>query len=168
MTVKNAKVNFWVNTGLLLFGVVMVFSGLLLQLVYHLGHHGGIDANQLALGMNYFHWSDVHKVSIVFVSIGMVFHIILHRKWYTTVFKKKKTVLKNQQVVLLTIIFLSVAISGYIPWIIKLSGGSELSRKDFIEIHDKITWVWLGYLVFHVCQRFKWFLSAIKKRSLCL
>jgi len=156
-------VSFIINLGLLLFGSAMVFSGLLIQISYHMGHHGGVDTNHLVLGLNYFNWSDIHKISIVLVSISMVFHIILHWKWYKAVIRKKKLVVKNQQAIMLTIIFILVAITGYISWFIKLSGGSELSRKLFIEIHDKITLILLVYLVFHVSKRFKWYFTTYKK-----
>ncbi len=93
----------------------------------------------------------------------MVFHIILHWKWYKTVVQKKKLVVKNQQAVILTIVFILVAITGYISWFIKLSGGSDLNRKFFMEIHDKITWVLLVYLILHVTKRFKWFFNTFGK-----
>ena len=163
MLKKNPTVSFLINLGLLLFGSALVFSGLLIQISYHMGHHRGIDTNNLVLGLNYFNWSDFHRVSTVLVSIGMVFHIILHWKWYKTVVRKKKLVVKHQQAIILTIVFILVAITGYFSWFIKLSGGSDLSRRDFIEIHDKITWVLLGYLIFHVTKRFKWFFTTFEK-----
>jgi hypothetical protein len=163
MLKKNPIVDFSINFGLLLFGSAMVFSGLLIQIIYHLGHHGGIDTNQLVLGLNYFNWSDHHKISIVLVSIGMIFHIIWHWKWYKAVIRKKKLVVKNQQAIILTIIFILVAFTGYISWFIKLSGGSDLNRKFFMEIHDKIVWVLFLYLIFHITKRFKWFFTAFEK-----
>jgi hypothetical protein len=160
---KNPMVSFLINFGLLLFGSAMVFSGFLIQISYHMGHHGEIDTNKFVLGINYFNWSDLHKISIILVSIGMVFHIILHWKWYKTVVQKKKLVVKNRQAIILTAIFILVAITGYISWFIKLSGGTELSRKFFIEIHDKITLVLLVYLILHVRKRFKWYFTTFKK-----
>ncbi len=156
-------VSFSINLGLLLFGVVMVFSGLLIQIAYHMGHHGEIDTNNLALGLNYFTWSDIHLISVVLVSIGMIFHIILHWKWYKAVVRKKKLFFKNQQAIMLTTIFILVAITGYISWFIKLNGGPDLSRKFYMEIHDKMTYVLLVYLIFHVAKRFKWYFTAFKK-----
>jgi hypothetical protein len=163
MLKKNPIISFSVNLGSLLFGSAMVFSGVLIQIGYHMGHDEGIDTSRLVFGLTYFSWSDIHKYSIVLVSIGMIFHIILHWKWYKAVVRKKKLVFRNQQAILLTIVFIIVAITGYIPWFIKLSGGSELSSRFYIEIHDKITWVLLGYLVFHVTKRFKWYFSAFEK-----
>jgi hypothetical protein len=163
MLKKNLIAGFCINLGLLLFGSGMVFSGLLIQIIYHMGHHGGINTNQLVLGLNYFTWSDLHKISIVLVSLGMIFHIIWHWKWYKTVVQKKNLVAKNHQAIILTIGFILVAITGYISWFIKLSGGSDHTRKLYMEIHDKITWVLLVYLIFHVTKRFKWFFTTFEK-----
>jgi hypothetical protein len=168
MMKKNLKFNLIINSGILLFGSAMVFSGLLLQISYHMGHQGRIDTNHLVLGLHYFNWSDIHKISITAVSIGMVFHIILHWKWYTAVLKKTRLIFKNQQALLLTTVFLLTALTGYIPWFIQLSGGSEFSRKEFIEIHDKLTWILSAYLIFHVTKRFKWYFTAFKKATKCL
>jgi hypothetical protein len=163
MLKKNPMTSFLINLGLLLFGLAMVFSGVLIQFVYHMGHHGEIDKSNLVLGLTYFNWSDFHLISIVLVSIGMIFHVILHWKWYRTVVPKKKLVVKNQPVIILTLLFILVAITGYISWFMKLSGGPDLSRKFYIEIHDKITWVLLGYLIFHVTKRIKWYFTAFEK-----
>lgn len=163
MAKKNLMISLLINLGLLLFGSAMVFSGLLIQIGYHLGHHGELDKIHLILGLNYFQWSDFHKISIILLSLGLVFHIILHWKWYKAVLRKKKLILKNKQAILLTIIFILVAVTGFIPWFITLSDGPDLSRKNFLEIHDKITWVLLGYLIFHVTKRFKWYFKTYEK-----
>ena len=163
MLKKNPVAGFFITLGLLLFGATMVSSGILLQLGYHFGHHGEIDKNHLFLGLAYFNWSDIHKISIVLVSIGMVFHLYFHWEWYKAVIRKKKLVAKNQQAIILTLVFILMVITGYTPWFIKLSGGSDLSRRFIIEIHDKIGWILLGYLIFHVTKRFKWFFTALKK-----
>ena len=97
MLKKNPMPGFLINLGLLLFGSAMVFSGLLIQIGYHMGHHGEIDTNNLILGLNYFNWSDIHLISIILVSIGMVFHIVLHWKWYKAVVRKKNPSLKTSK-----------------------------------------------------------------------
>lgn len=155
--------SFSINLGLLLFGSAMVLSGLLIQIAYHMGHHGEIDTNNLVLGLSYFIWSDIHKISTVLVSMGMVFHIVWHWKWFKGVVRKKKSVFKNQQAILLTVIFILAAVTGYLSWFIRLSGGSELSSRYYIEIHDKITWLLLVYLIFHVTNRFKWYFKTYGK-----
>jgi 2-oxoglutarate ferredoxin oxidoreductase subunit delta len=134
----------------------MVFSGLLIQMCYHMGHQGRIDSSKITLGFNYSTWSDVHKISIAVVSILMILHFHLHWSWYKTVLQKKRIV-KNVQVITLTLIFLVVAITGMIPWTIHLTGGSEGVRKNVIEIHDKLAIVLFIYLLLHVQKRFRWF-----------
>jgi Domain of unknown function (DUF4405) len=160
---KNPIAVFLINLGLLLAGSTMIFSGILIQFGYHHGHHGKIDTSHSVLGLNYFNWADFHKISIILVSIGMVFHIIRHWKWYKTVLRKKKLIAKNRQAITLTTVFIFVAITGYLSWFIKLSGGSDWSPKFFIEIHDKITWVLFLYLILHVSKKFKWFLITFER-----
>ncbi|MBN1663914.1 MAG: DUF4405 domain-containing protein [Deltaproteobacteria bacterium] len=163
MTEKNPSFPFLINLGLLVFGAAMIFSGLLIQIGYHMGHHGEIDAGHLVFGLNYFTWSLIHKMAIVIISIAMVFHIVLHGKWYQTVLRKKELFFKNQQVIVLTIVSILAAITGYLAWFINLSGGTEFSRKFYIEIHDKIALILMVYLIFHVAKRFTWFLTAFGK-----
>jgi hypothetical protein len=141
----------------------MVLSGLLLQIGFHMGQHGNINTTRLVLGLTHSNWADLHLISILFVSLSMVFHIISHWKWYRTVIPKRPLFIKNQQTIILTLLFLSVAATGDISWVIKLKGGVEISRKFFMEIHDKITWILLIYLIFHITKRFKWYSITFKQ-----
>lgn len=151
-----------VNLGLLFVGLIMIFSGLLIQIKYHMGHHDTTDITNHVLGINYFGWSNIHKISIIFISIIIIFHIIQHWKWYKTIIKKK-LFSKNRQVLILTLVFIIVAITGYIPWIIKLKGGDEIIQKTFIEIHDKLALILFVYLILHVTKRLKWYFITFKK-----
>ncbi len=159
---KSRSLRFMINLGLLLSGSVMALSGLLIQFNYHMGNHGGIDATDLVIGISYSGWSDIHKISILFVSAFMVFHVIVHWKWYVTIIRKN-LIGKNKQVIGLSIVFLLVAITGYIPWLVKLTGGEDSTRKLFIEIHDKIALILFVYLMLHVIKRLKWFLLAFRR-----
>jgi hypothetical protein len=159
---KNPISGFLINLGLLLFGSAMAFSGLMIQFNYHMGFHVETYTNDLVLGINYIGWSDIHKISIIFISMFMIFHTILHWKWYKTIIKKN-LITKNKQVIVLSIIFIFVAITGYIPWLIKLTGGEDTTRKVFIEIHDKLALILFIYLVLHVAKRLKWFIITFKK-----
>ena len=92
----------------------------------------------------------------------MLFHIIVHWKWYKINVKKSRMA-KNNQVVILSVVFIFVAITGYIPLVINLIGGHEILRKAFIEVHDKLTFIFLLYLILHVTKRFRWFMSTFEK-----
>jgi hypothetical protein len=154
--------NLTVNLGLLLGGFLMVFSGLLIQVEYHIGSQGYIDTNKMVFGLDYSTWSDIHIFSAIFVSIFMVFHFLKHWKWYKAIINKKLFA-KNKQELILTLVFIMVAITGLIPLIIKLSNGDEAIRKTFIEIHDKITLILFVYLVLHVGKRLKWYYINLMK-----
>lgn len=154
--------NLITNLGLLLAGMAMALTGFVMQFGFHLGHHGSIDEKNPFWGMYYSGWSNSHKVSVVIVSLLFISHIVLHGKWYETIIKKK-LLARNKLVVTLTIIFLMAGITGYIPWLMKLLGGSDPTRKIFIEVHDKITLVLFASLVIHVVKSFRWFVAAFAK-----
>ena len=153
---------FLINLGLLIFGIATVFSGLLVQVKYHMGNHGNIDINQAVMGINYQGWSVIHKISIVALSLLMICHVYLHWKWYKGVITKK-LISKNQQVLILSFLFVVVAITGLTPWFIDLLNGDEMQRKIFIEIHDKVTLILAIYLILHIIKRLRWFLIVFEK-----
>jgi hypothetical protein len=159
---KNPILNFICNLGLLISGSVSAYSGLLIQFTYHMGNHGGIEITKSVYGINYFGWSEIHKISIIFFSIFMIFHIILHWKWFKIIIRKN-LFSKNRQVIILSVIFLLVTITGYAPWLIKLKSGDEMTRKIFIEIHDKLALILFVFLILHVAKRLKWFITTIDK-----
>lgn len=159
---RRLKLNLITNLGLLLSGSVMALSGFVMQFGFHMGHQGNIDENNPVIGMSYSGWSSCHKISIIILSFFIIFHIALHWEWYKTVIKIKLSP-RNKLVITLTIIFISVGVTGYIPWLMKLLGGSDWTRKIFIEVHDKITFLLFAGLIIHVTKRFRWFINAIEK-----
>ena len=158
---NNIVIGLVTNVCLLSASSVMVLSGLVIQIYYHMKH---LEKNELILGSDYFEWSDIHKMSIVIVSFLAISHVVLHWKWYKAVVKKKKYA-RHHLVVQLTVIFLLVAVTGYLPWLIDIAGGSYTTRKTFIEIHDKLALVLFLHLVIHVAKvrRVKWFINSFKR-----
>lgn len=159
---KRNFLSFANNLVLLLSGIAMAFSGFLIQFKYHMGHHGGIDKLAEFWGINYSGWSAVHKISVVFLTVFMVIHSTQHWKWYKAVVRKRLFA-KNKEVAILTVVFVLAALAGYIPWVISLLGGSELLRKIFMEIHDKLTLILFVCLVIHIARRLKWYVVAYTK-----
>lgn len=149
------------NVGLLLAGTAMAWSGLLLQAVYHVGR-GRLDRHARAWELDYSAWSNVHVTAALCVSLLMIGHVSLHWKWYTTVIRRKLFA-KNRLVVTLTLIFLAVTITGYTPWAIRLTGGSELARRAVIEVHDKIAILLCVYLGIHTFRNLPWFFRALRR-----
>ncbi len=159
---KNPSFNFKINIGLLFGALIVIFSGFLLQVKYHLGNHGNITTNNNVFGLNYYSWSSIHKISIVILSLVMIFHIYLHWKWYSTVIKKR-LISKNKPVLTLSVLFVLVAVTGFIPWIINLLEGNLMVCKTFIEIHDKLAIILTIYIILHIIKRLRWFLTTFEK-----
>jgi hypothetical protein len=135
---------------------------MLIQIKYHIGNHGDVATGDSVLGINYPGWSAVHKFSIVAMSLLAICHIVQHWNWYKSVVAKRLFA-KNRQVLVFTVLFVLVAITGLTPWFINLTYGDEMLRKAFIEIHDKLALIMSVYLVLHIFKRFKWFVSALGK-----
>lgn len=153
---------FIVNLGLFIFGIASAFSGMLIQVMYHMGNHSNIAINDFVFGVNYYGWSVMHKISIVVLSLLMIYHIYQHWKWYKAVITKRLFA-KNQQVLIFSLLFVLVAITGLTPWFIDLLKGNEIRQKAFIEIHDKIAIILLIYLVLHIIKRLKWYFTTFEK-----
>lgn len=158
----NIVIRFIVNLGLFIFGIITAFSGMLIQIKYHMGNHGNIAINDFVLGLNYHDWSVVHKISIVLLSLFAIYHIYQHRKWYKVVISKRLFA-KNQQVLIFSLLFVLLAITGLTPWFIDLLKGDEMQRKVFIEIHDKLAIILVVYLMLHIIRRMKWFFTTFDK-----
>jgi hypothetical protein len=152
------------NLGLLLAGAAMVFTGFLIQFKFHMGHHRRIDAKAVVLGLDHSGWSSAHKISIIAISVLAIVHIVLHWNWYGTVLRKR-LLSKNRLAVTLTIVFVLVAITGYVPWLAGLAGASVAVRRGFVEVHDKLSFVLFGCLLLHVTKRAEWFFRSFKKLS---
>jgi hypothetical protein len=152
------------NLGLFISGMTTVFSGLLIQVKYHMGNHGNIAVNDYVLEMNYKNWSDFHKISIIVFSALIIYHIYKHWKWYKIVVLKK-LLAKNRQVITLSMLFVLVAMTGLIPWCIDWLKGDEMLRKMFIEMHDKLAIILSVYLILHIIKRLSWFFTTFEKIS---
>jgi ferredoxin len=159
---KTIKQAFIVNIGLLFFAIAMSFSGFVIQLKYHMGHNSGLESDNSVLGIGYYNWTNIHKKSIIIISILLTYHFFMHWKWYKTIIFKKLSS-RNKLQMILSIIFILVAITGFIPWIINLSGGSDILRKFFIEIHDKIAILLFVLLTLHMTSRLKWYITTLYK-----
>ncbi|WP_320019538.1 DUF4405 domain-containing protein [Labilibaculum manganireducens] len=159
---KSPSLSLKINLGLLLLGLIMVFSGLLIQIKYHIGNHDGIDIIKSVWGLSHSEWLIIHKISVIIFSFFLVYHINLHWRWFKAVVKKN-LIAKNRHVITLSILFLLVALTGFLPWLIKLTGGDESILNTFIEIHDKIALILLVYLALHISSRIRWFITTFDK-----
>jgi hypothetical protein len=161
---KNLRISFLVNLGLIAAACVVAFTGFAIQVGYHMGHQGSIDDSRVVIGMTYSDWSAAHKLAVIVLSILVIVHIVRHWTRYKTMVRKKLYG-RNKTTVALTLLFVAVAVTGYIPWLIDLVGGHAAARKVFIEIHDKITLILCLYFVIHTAQKVRWFVVSYKTLS---
>ena len=159
---KNPLYRLLINTALVFIGFIVVYSGFLIQLCYHMGQHGVIDFTKTVLLFNYSSWSNIHKIAILLLTIFMVFHFVQHWNWFKTIIKKN-LIQKNKQVFILSTVFILAAITGYISWLIDLTGNDQRARTVFLEIHDKLTIILSLFLILHIAKRLKWFRVTIKR-----
>lgn len=140
------------NLALLTSGALVMFTGLLLQGGFHMGNHGSIDPRISVLGCCHAEWSRYHFFAILALSAFMLVHLLRHRSWYTSL-RPRHFRGKKRQVMILSTLFLAVAVTGYLPWLIHVWGGDAMLRKLFIEIHDKLALPLSGYLIWHIVTR---------------
>lgn len=176
---RHTLISFMINNLLLAVGLLMVLSGMVLQLGFHAGghergadiiHSGAaqyeevrkIDPDKIVCGFNYSGWSAAHKFAVVSFSLLMIYHIYTHWNWYKGVIYKH-LIGKNAQVITLSILFLLAAVTGLIPWFVDLYGGPVVVRISLIEIHDKLTLVLIIYFILHIIKRSKWYAAAYAK-----
>jgi hypothetical protein len=159
---RNAFFKFVLNISLVIAALAMVFSGFMIQFNYHMGHHGQIAAMEEVLGLDYYQWSGLHKISIILISTLVIIHLFWHYQWFKTMITKKRLA-RNRQVILFLLIFLFTAFTGYAAWVYAQFADGEFQRKLFIEIHDKITLILLVFLVLHIVKRRNWFVNAYKR-----
>ncbi len=145
-----------INLCLLVTSIALVSSGFILQFNYHMGNHGQIITTDTFWGMDYYFWSMFHKVNSLLCSIIVFLHLYVNYKWIKGVITKH-LVDKHKQVFIFSSIFFVCAITGFTAWYFSLEA-NELSRKLFIEIHDKITLFLFIFLILHIWKRRKRFL----------
>lgn len=158
MLVSKHKTFFIINLCLLVSGLVMSISGLVILINYHMGHEGRIITTDKFWSLDYFDWSLFHKIAVIFFTLLTLFHITLHWKWYKIIIRKR-LLKKNLQVITLSVLFILVATTGFIPWLMQLCGAEESLRKAFLEIHDKLGLLLFVYLTLHIIKRANWFVN---------
>jgi len=151
---------FCINSILLVCSIAIAFSGLTIMIRYHMDHSGVISTTDEFWGIDYFAWSGIHKSFTIALTLLMAYHFLLHWKWYKNVVLKK-LMTKNKLVILLSAIFISTCLTGFIPWLLPSGEDTEITRRGLLEIHDKMGIVLIILLVLHVSKRFNWFMKRL-------
>lgn len=136
------------NLASLLFGFASAASGLTLQVRYHLRH----EARIAAAGWDYTTWSLLHKLTSVVLLALIVLHVFVNWKWLRTTWTKG-LFHKHRQLVTLSFLFLTAAITGMGAWALGFLNFEQSKERLIVEFHDKITLVLTLLLVLHVWSR---------------
>lgn len=159
---KRNKINFTIDMLSIIPFFGMIFSGLLLQFVYHMRRNDPFEA---VLGFDRFGWLDIHKIFVLIILPLTVTHMIIHYKWFYGVIRKKLFIKGNKQVkrtFWLLIVFLITAATGLIPWAF---GYDVEARHHMLEIHDKIALFLAVLFIYHFAVRHNWLAEYIHKRK---
>lgn len=147
------------NIHLLISGVIVIASGFLIQINYHLGRLSPQDS---IWGIDHNIWCMVHKWSAALFVLLITYHIYIHARWYRGVFKHR-LLRKHRMVIFLTLLTLVVSITGIAPWLIDIFEGNQLIRHITIEIHDKIAILFSVLILWHCIYRCRWYINVIRK-----
>ena len=71
--------NYYVDVVILILFIALAWTGMLLQMVYHMGGH---SADFLVIGLNRSGWLVMHKILSIMSSVGIGLHVILHLNWF--------------------------------------------------------------------------------------
>jgi hypothetical protein len=154
---------FLIDVIIFIISLILVYTGLLLQFEYHLGHH---EDNYLIFNLDRAGWNLIHKIASVSLLFFLLIHLYFHIKWIKNNIiirdKTKGKLNKNFRNTRNLIYFFSVtAFLGIFPWI--FGGDDEEFRFHFIELHDKISFVLIVMLILHVCYHYKVLINYFKK-----
>ncbi|MCK9613828.1 MAG: DUF4405 domain-containing protein [Bacteroidales bacterium] len=160
LKIRKAKFNFWINLISLLPVSLLAFTGLLIQLNYHMKRYNDSCA---VWGLDRADWLILHKACAVISIITILLHLYLHWNWLKMAFTKRR--LKNgtrvkKNSLWLSIIFLLATITSIISWFFI---EDKLQAKHVIEIHDKLGIVLSILIIVHLIQHFSWIKRLFKK-----
>lgn len=138
------------NWTLLLVGLVVVASGVYIQVKFHLSHSPTTSSSLREA------WNELHVWSSFLFLIAVMLHLYLHLKWYKAIFRKR-LFKRNRITLILSLLFVVSALTGIMAWIVK--GDSATLYHLIVETHDKIALLFLLFVVGHTIKRFRFFMK---------
>lgn len=178
MKVKT-KSNFWLDMGILLAFVLIMFTGIVLWLVLPEGRGSSIA---LFWGLTKSVWLDIHVWSGVVMFLGAAAHILIHWRWIICVGKRYFQKLAKQARINFTlntmifIGFLLANISGFVIWLLLPQGGYQGGRNPAFQMSflglERGIWgdwhLWSGLiliaiLVVHIINHRQWIFCMVKR-----
>ena len=158
---SRTKFNFYVNLLNFLPFVILIFSGMVIQINYHMH---SLPDGYIVLGLNKYAWLLMHQISAVISLTGCIFHCILHWKYISAVTKNfinRQSGIKVFSSYYLLITGVLTTIPVILSWIF-LRYNDHL-RFIFVEIHDKLALLFPVFLIIHIISRTGWMVRTFNK-----
>lgn len=134
-----------------------LYSGVLLQIVYHMGHH---QAEYAILGLDRAGWLNVHLAGMALTMMAIGVHLSFNAGSLKALFVANNYIRRSARTRVtfwLGVIFCATALTGITAWPMQESPASRM----LIEIHDKLGPVLIVLAVIHIWQHGSW----IKKKT---
>lgn len=151
-TSNKSDINFYTELFTFFPFIFLAFSGLLIQINYHVGD---LLDEATVLGVNRNGWLYLHKIASLISLLGITIHVFLHTGWIKMLFKRKtlRSANKNTKItVWLLIAFITTSLTGIISWLILPAH----ARLGAIEIHDKIGIILTVLFIIHLVNHWRW------------
>jgi hypothetical protein len=154
--------NYYVDVVILILFVALAWTGMLIQIVYHMEEH---SSDFLALGLNRSGWLVLHKLFSILSSLGIGLHVILHLDWFKAVTKKRlflKRSFKKKTSFYLLLVYSISGVFGFVSWVFnnRVMGYHPTLQHTLVEIHDKISLVLIILFCVHLIRSFRWLLNT--------
>jgi hypothetical protein len=160
--IKKANLNLITDVIIFFPMFLLALSGLVIQAVFHMGHHGITFSDTMVLGFTRSELNDIHKILSIVTTVAVFIHLYFHRQWVKRKLLGniiKKNAHRNTRILFVT--FSITLITGFLAWL--LNGiDAELSIA-FREIHDKIGIILTIIFIIHLVKHFRWLKKSFLK-----
>jgi hypothetical protein len=158
---NSAKNNFYLNLLNFIPFIIVVISGLILQIEYHMHR---LPDDYFVSGLNRSGWLILHKISITILLAGIITHCVLHWKFisiWSGKILRLKFLSSSSLSYWLFIISIPTCLIAMASWILFNHG--DPARYLLIEIHDKLALLWIVFSIIHIISRTGWIIRTYRK-----
>jgi hypothetical protein len=159
---SRSNLNYVVDISLLLLASILIYSGLKLQIDFHITHLSPSIVNADP------EYQSLRLIHIISASSGVVFfilHIVLHLSWYKAFFAGKSLKNKTHMLWLSAMAFLCITfgMASFLKSLAMTSMNDEQQRKMLMEIHDKFGVLVSALLLYHVIIKTRWLINRTQR-----
>jgi hypothetical protein len=158
---KSVKTNFFINLLNFIPFLIVIITGLILQVGYHMHH---LPDGYVVSCLNKSGWSILHKISASISLAGLITHFMLHWNFISVISDKilrKKSIATATLSYWLFIISVPTCLIAMTSWIFLNHG--DIARHILVEIHDKLALLLIILFIMHIISRAGWIIKTYRK-----